>query len=442
MNNVTRRCFLGAASALSYSRVSGANDRVRMGYIGLGNRGDQVHDAFLEFGDAQTVAICDLREDYLDLAARKSRGEPARYRDYRRLIEDKNVDAVAIATPDHWHALMFIDSCNAGKDVYVEKPFSLTVVEGRRMVEVAERTKRIVQVGLQRRSSKMLQEAAEFVRSGGIGHVTVAKGHHLQNEWPGGIGNLPDAAPPSEQEWDQWLGPAPKMPYNRNRTYYRFRWFYNYSGGQVTNFGVHYVDMLRWCLGQDAPTAVTAMGGNYAIEDNREVPDTAEILWEWPGKTLMVFSQYNASNAPANPGNREMELRGTRGTMYIDLNGWEVVPQRVTDVHVPARTPVDRVTERGYNASRRTLIEPKEMKGHVDNMAHARNFLDCVKARNRKTNCDALTGHLSTSGPLIGNIALRTKSYLEWDAKNERFTNNAAANKLLHYQYRAPYKLG
>jgi hypothetical protein len=156
---------------------------------------------------------------------------------------------------------------------------------------------------------------------------------------------------------------------------------------------------------------------------------------------MVVFSQYNANNAPANPNGREMELRGTKGTMYIDLNGWEIVPQRVTEANVPARTPVDRDVERSYNPSKKTAIEPRSVKGRVDNMAHVRNFLDCVKARSLKTNCDALSGHISTSGPLIGNIALKTKSYLEWDAKAEKFTNNAAANKLLHYQYRAPYKL-
>jgi predicted dehydrogenase len=413
-----------------------------MGYIGLGNRGDQVHDAFLEFGDAETVAICDLREDYMDLAAKKSRGTPTRYLEYRRLIEDKNVDAVMIGTPDHWHAVMFIDACKAGKDVYVEKPLSLTVHEGRRMVEVADGTKRVVQVGLQRRSSPMLKEAAEFVRSGGIGRVTVAKGFHLSNEWPKGIGAPGAATAPSAAEWDRWLGPAPRVAYNPNRMYYRFRGFRDYSGGQVTNFGVHYVDMLRWCLGQDAPNAVTAMGGKYVVQDDREVPDTAEVLWEYPGPTLMVFNQYNANSAAANPPGTEMELRGTRGTMYIDLNGWSVVPQKTTEVHVPARTPVDRQTERGYNPSKKASMEPREVKGRVNNQAHARNFLDCVKARNRNTNCDTLTGHLSTSGPLIGNIALRTKSYLEWDSKKERFTNNEAANKWLHYEYRAPYKLG
>jgi predicted dehydrogenase len=441
---LTRRDFTraaGLATALSYSRVLGANDRVRIGYIGLGNRGDQVHDAFLEHGDQETAAICDLREDYLDFAARKSRANPKRYKDYRRLLEDREIDAVAIATPDHWHALMMIDACNAGKDVYVEKPLSLTVVEGRKMVEAAERTRRVVQVGIHRRSAAFLKEDAEFVRSGGIGHVTVAKGYHVLNEWPLGIGNPPDTAPPSEEQWDQWLGPAPKVPYNKNRTYYRFRWFYNYSGGQLTNFGVHYMDMLRWCLGQDAPRAVTALGGKYVVGDNREIPDTLEVLWQFDGPTLVVFSQYNANAAGGNIQGSEMELRGTKGTMYIHSNRWEVVPEQIADAEVPDRTPLDREHERGWARSRKPAMEGRSAKGSADTAFHARNFLDCVKSR-AKCNCDILTGHLSTSATLIGNIALKTKSYLEWDARAERFTNNDAANRLLSYRYRAPYKLG
>src|SRR5689334_24253540 len=222
MTAVTRRQFsqTAAATALGYSRILGANDRVGVGYIGLGNRGDQVHDAFLEHGDAQTVAVCDLRDDYMDFAVKKSRATPKKYKEYKKLIEDKDVNAVVIATPDHWHALMFIDACNVGKDVYVEKPLSLTVVEGRKMVEAAERTRRVSQVGTQRRSTASLKEAAEFVRSGGIGKVTVAKSWHIGNTWPNGIGNPPDGDPPDPKEWDRWLGPAPKVPYNKNRMYY------------------------------------------------------------------------------------------------------------------------------------------------------------------------------------------------------------------------------
>ena len=444
MTSVSRRDFAKAASvatALSYSRILGANDRVRMGFIGLGNRGDQVHDAFLEHGDSQTVAICDLRDDYLDLAAKKSRGIPARYQDYKKLLDDRNVDAVAIATPDHWHALMFIDACNAGKDVYVEKPLSLTVVEGRRMVETAGRTNRVVQVGIQRRSAKFCHEAAEFVRSGGLGKVTVAKGFHIQNEWPHGIGNAPDSAAPDERTWDQWLGPAPKVPYNKNRTFYNFRWFFDYSGGQMTNFGVHYVDMLRWCLDKDAPHAVTVMGGKYAVEDNREIPDTCEALWEYDGPSLMVFEQYNANSAPGNAKGSDMEVRGTKGTLYLYSNRWEVAPERVTEKLFGARTPLDRETEKSYAPSKRQLIQPAGGQGSLDTAFHTRNFLDCVKTR-AKCNCDIVTGHLSTSATLIANISLRTKSYLEWDAKAEKFSNNPAANKYLSYRYRAPYKLG
>ncbi len=444
MENISRRDFARGASlatALSYSRILGANDRIRMGFIGLGNRGDQVHDAFLEHGDSQTVAVCDLREDYMDFAVKKSRGNPKKYSDYRKLLEDKNVDAVAIATPDHWHALMFVDACRAGKDVYVEKPLSLTVAEGRRMVQVAEETKRVVQVGIHRRSVKSLKEAADFVRSGGIGQVTVAKGYHVQNEWPNGIGNVPNSPPPNEKEWEMWLGPAPKVPYNRNRTYYNFRWFYDYSGGQITNFGVHYMDMIRWALGIDTPKAVVAMGGKYAVKDNREIPDTCEVLWDFGG-VMVIFVQYNACGVAPNLKDAEIEIRGTKGTMFLSSGSWEVVPDRTTETLFGYRTPLDRSIERGYSASKKPAMEaPKPVKSRADTTWHARNFLDCVKTR-AKCNCDILTGHLSTSATILGHIALRTKSYLEWDGKAERFTNNPAANKYLSYQYRAPYKLG
>ena len=445
---LTRRDFArstGLATALSYSRIAGANDRIRMGFIGIGNRGDQVHGAFLEYGDSQTVAVSDLRDDYMDFAAKKSRSNPTKYKDYRKLLEDKNVDAVAIATPDHWHALMFIDACNAGKDAYIEKPLSLTIVEGRKMVETAQRTNRVVQVGTQRRSAAVVKEAVDFVRSGGLGRVTVARCYDIQNEWPKGIGKPADGPPPSEAEWDQWLGPAPKVPYNLNKTYYKFRWFRDYSGGQLTNFGVHYLDTIRWALGVDSPKKVMAIGGKYVIDDNRDIPDTMEVLWEFDGPTgptLVTFSQINANGSPGNAQGAEIELRGTKGTMFIHQNRWEVVPERITETTKFALSPLDRESPRSYGSSKKAMIEGKLVKGSVwaDN-GHARNFLDCVKSRG-KCNADIVTGHFSTSIPLLGNIALRTESALKWDARTERFTNNPAANRLLSYQYRAPYKLG
>ncbi len=446
MKSLTRREFTktvalaSTTAALSQFRVLGANERVRLGFIGLGNRGDQVLDAFLKHQDAEVVAICDLYQPYLDFAAKKIGTSPKQFKAYRRLLEVKDLDAVVIATPDHWHALQTIHACEAGKDVYVEKPLSLCVAEGRRMVEAVRRHNRVCQVGIHRRSAPVCQEAAELVRSGALGKITVARAFHIQNEWPTGIGNPSDGNPPPDVDWETWLGPAPKRAYNQNRTFYRFRWFYDYSGGQLTNFGVHYLDFIHWALGQTAPLAVTAMGGKFAIEDNREIPDTLEVLWQYPGGTLVTFSQYNASAAPASLPGVEIEFRGTKGTLYLKGNSAEVVPEEVPSVEFPAQNPLDRSLGRRYQTDRKRLIESKKLTGDQDTSRHARNFLDCVKSR-AKCNCDIETGHRSTSATLIANIAHKTKSHLEWDARAEKFTNHPAANKLLRYDYRAPYRL-
>lgn len=447
MSKITRRRFgksaalAGVGTALASSRVLGANERIRLGFIGLGNRGDQVLDAFLEHKDCEVVAICDIYQPYLDFAAKKIGGNPQQFRDYRRLLERNDVDAVVINTPDHWHALQTIHACDAGKDVYVEKPLSLCVVEGRRMVEAARRNKRVTQVGLHRRSSPYCREAAEFIRKDGIGKVMVARAFHVQNEWPRGIGNPADEEPPADFDWDAWLGPAPRRRYNKNRTFYRFRWFYDHSGGQLTNFGVHYLDMIHWALGQDAPLAVAAMGGKFAIADNREVPDTMEVMWQYPGDTLVTFSQFNATAQPASAiRNCEIEFRGTKGTLYLLSNGFEVVPDNIIPNEFPARTPVDRNLERGYRVGAKPQIQPRQEKGSAPTNLHARNFLDCVRSR-QVCNCDIEVGHRDTSAALIGNIAHKCRALLEWDAKAERFTNNAEANRMLSYEYRAPYKL-
>lgn len=446
MTEVTRRRFAktavaaGLATTLSAGRVLGASERVRLGFIGLGNRGDQVLDAFLVHKDCEVVAVCDLYQPYLDFASHKIGGSPQQFKDYRSLLDRKDIDAVVIATPDHWHALQTIHACMASKDVYVEKPLSLCVMEGRRMVDAARKHERVTQVGLQRRSSSFCREAAELVRQGAIGKVTVARAFHIQNEWPQGIGKPANSEPPAELDWDAWLGPAPKVPYNLNRSFYRFRWFYDYSGGQLTNFGVHYLNMIHWALGHDAPLAVTAMGGKFVMEDNREIPDTLEVLWTYPGNTLVSFSQYNASSAPAGLKGGEIEFRGTKGTLYLQGSGYEIVPEMVTPNEFAARSPVDRNREKGWRTGAKPLIEAKQGKGKQDTADHARNFLDCVRSRQR-CHCDIETGHRDTSAALIGNIAHRTKSYLEWDGSTEQFTNHPSANRYLSYAYRPPYAL-
>ena len=445
MSNLTRRGFTASALAglgtgLTAVHALRASDRVRLGFIGLGNRGDQVLDAFLQHKDAEVVALCDIYQPYLDFASKKVGTNPQQFRDYRKLLERKDLDAVVICTPDHWHALMTVHACAAGKDVYVEKPLSLCVAEGRRMVEAAREHRRVVQVGIQRRSAGYCKEVADLIRGGGIGKVTAVRCFHIQNEWPKGIGNPPDGEPPAGFDWDAWLGPAPKKRYNKNRAFYRFRWFYDYSGGQLTNFGVHYLAQIHWALGVEAPRTVTALGGRFANYDNREVPDTLEVLWHYPGNTLVTFSQFNATAQPGAARPCEIEFRGTRGTLYFSTSGYEVVPDLVLPNEFTARTPVDRAQERNYRKGGKRLIEPKKVAARIKDADHARNFLDSVKSR-KTPSCDVEFGHRVTTAALLGNIALKTRSVLDWDGKAERFTNSAAANKLLSYEYRKPYRL-
>ena len=468
---ITRRqfnkvaAFVGVSGAVAATHAAPATRRaattastspagaIRVGFIGVGNRGDQVLNAFLAQEDVRIVAVCDLYQPYLDFAAKKiaERGGAApelTTKDYRQLLDRKDIDAVVVNTPDHWHALQVVQACRAGKDVYVEKPLSLTVAEGRAMVTAARQNKRLVQVGVQRRSSPGCREMVEFLRAGGIGTITTARAFHIQNEFPHGIGRPEDSQAPKEIDWDTWVGPAPMRPYNPNRTLYRFRWFYDYSGGQVTNTGVHYLDLIRWALGEDAePVSVAAMGGKLADFDNREVPDTLEAMWTFRRaadgrQALVTFSQYNASGAGAAARPCEIEFRGTKGTCYYRGDSFEVVPETGTTREYPILSPLDRAATKGWR-SEQPLIEPRPRRDAAERrdptVAHVRDFLDCVKSR-KTPSCDVEYGHRCTSAALIGNIAHRTRSFLDWDAKAERVTNNASANKLLTYVYRKPYE--
>jgi predicted dehydrogenase len=448
---ITRRTFSQAALAAGTlaalgptARPAGANDRVRVGFVGVGNRGDQLLDAFTSHKDADIVALCDLYEPYLAPANKKAGGQAKLYHDYRQLLDRKDLDAAVVATPDHWHALIFVDACRAGKDVYCEKPLSLTIGEGRTMANVAKETGRISQVGLHRRSARYVQEAVELLRSGAIGQITEAKCYHLRNEFPLGIGNPPDCDPPPGLDWDRWLGPAAKVPYNPNRCLYKFRWFWEYSGGQLTNFGTHYLDVIQWALNQDAPRGVMALGGKYAVHDNRQIPDTMEVVWEYD-KCLVTFSQINANRSPANKTGAEMEFRGTKGTLFLNEgSGYEIVPERIVQRELPALSPIARAENTAQARAVQAVIKPQSAKNVGSNpahtAAHARNFLDCVRSR-QATHCPVEIGHRSTSATLLAKMSFLRGRHLAWDAHAERVTNDEDANRLLSYDYRAPWKL-
>jgi predicted dehydrogenase len=430
-----------AATAARAGRVLGANDRVRLGCIGIGYRGVQVLNAFLTHKDAEIVALCDVYEPYLNGQFDKIHphfkeltyrvpsklpdfgGPVERHKDFRRIIDKKDIDAVIIATPDHWHAVQTIMACDAGKDVYIEKPLSLTLREGRRMVQAARRNNRVVQVGTQRRSSKLYAQLAELVQSGAIGKVTVARAGLTDNMSPLGIGKVPDSAPPEGLNWDMWLGPRAERPFNLNILPYKFRWWNLYSS-QMANWGAHYLDAMRWIARETAPASISAHGGIYTVEDCRTNPDTAEVIFEHASGLLTIFSTFEASGQPLLKTG-EIEIRGTLGTVYASMNRIEVIPERggAFQDTKPRMKPLVLSNKDGYF--------------QLDT-SHARNFLDCVKSRNRP-NCDVEEGHRSTSYALLANIALATKSRLDWDAQAERFTNNEAANALLDYEYRQPW---
>jgi predicted dehydrogenase len=299
----------------------------------------------------------------------------------------------------------------------------------------------VTQVGLHRRSSANIREAVELIRKGTIGKVTVAKCYHLRNEFPNGIGNPADSDPPEGLNWDMWLGPAPKVPFNPNRCLYKFRWFSDYSGGQLTNFGTHYLDVIQWALGHDAPKGVLAAGGKFAVRDNRDIPDTLEVVWEYPGGTLVTFSQYNANHSWGNSRGWEVEFRGTKGTLLMqEGQGYVILPEQVRTRDLPALSPLHRKENAEQARAVQTAMKGRAAQGRADTADHTRNFLDCIKS-GKPTNCPVAVGHRSTAATLLGKLALHRGRYLAWDARKERVTNDEEANRLLNYEYRAPWRL-
>ncbi len=406
---------------------TGANDRIRLGFIGVANRGGQLISAFQAHQDMEIVALCDVHGAVLQAAKERLGGKPDTYEDFRKMLDRQDIDAVVIATPDHWHAIQTIEACKAGKDVYVEKPVSITIREGRRMVEVARETKRVVTVGLHRRSAPLYAQAAELVGRGGIGHVSVARTYHRSNLYPKGIGHEPPSDPPADLNWDMWLGPRAMRPFQATIAPYKFRWWTPYSS-QTANNGVHFFDCIRWITGDEAPTSVCAMGGRYVVDDDRTIPDTLHVTFQFPAGRLLNFGMYESSGNRTLPREGYFEIRGTQGTMYCGDRQFEVVPEQGGQFQDPKpRMEPMLVKEEGGNQNHTAL--------------HARNFLDCIRSR-EKPNCDIEEGHRSTLMAHLSHISQTLGKRIEWDPVAEKITNCPEANDLLHYEYRAPWKLG
>jgi predicted dehydrogenase len=420
---------LAMSAGPAVRNVLGANERLSIGLIGAGGMGQANLRDFLRTGQVDCLAVVDPYEPNLDAAVVLTNGAAKRYKDFREILDRKDIDAVVIATPDHWHAIPMIMACDAGKDVYVEKPLSHTVAEGRRMVEAATRSKRVVQVGTQQRSGEHFQKAVELVRSGKIGKVTLAETWIHGNQYPEGIDNPPDTDAPSWFDYNLWLGPAPYRPYNRNRTLYNFRWFWDYSGGILTDWGTHLLDVVHWAMGVEAPRTIQATGGKFLLDDNRETPDTLEVIYEYPaspasGKEFLVRFSNRVTNGHGPDGHTYgIQFCGTDGTLFIDRSGYTLWPE-------PARVGPERVATSSVTKG----------ESSAQHYPHVLNFLDCVRSR-QKTNSEVETTHRSTSAGLLGVISYKLGRKLTWDAEREQFPADAEGNRLLSKEYRKPWRL-
>jgi predicted dehydrogenase len=432
-----------AVSAISAQRVLGANERVGIGVIGFGLVGRIHTRSFHGLPGSQVVAVADTFKPRLEAAGQLVGSGAKLYADFRRLLEDKNVDAVVVATPDHWHALMCMMACAAGKDVYVEKPLTLFVREGAWMLDVAQRHKRVVQVGTQQRSAPHYQKARELIRSGRLGQLVSVQCSYFRNVAPG-FGNPVDQAPPPDLNYEMWLGPAPKRPYNPNRAIYHFRWFWDYSGGQMTNLGQHSLDVVHWCIDMKGPKAVTSAGGRLYLKDNCEVPDVQDTIIEYPGfQAVVQFHECAAGGVASGMGG--LAFHGDKGTMILGRDGYEIIPdKKEKPVNIVAKIigghPVGG-PQPEPEESEQTWTEPAkdktgDWKGqYVD---HAKNFLECVKSR-KQPNSNLKSGHEVASVCHLANISLKLGRKLRWDSEKEQVIGDSEADEMLLRPYRAPW---
>ena len=431
MEGATRRSLLQSGAALTAAlftgRVAGANERVRVGFIGLGRMGQGNVRTCQRIPDFDVTALCDVYGPHLEKAAGMAPGAKL-YKDFRELIAAKDVDAVCLSTPDHWHAYMTVEACKAGKDVYVEKPISVVVEEGRVMVQAARKYKRVVQVGTQQRSGTHFAQARDLVRAGRLGKISFVRTWNYGNQYPEGIGSPPDGEPPPDLDWDMWLGPARKVPFNPNRfgvdpkEFSHFRWFWDYAGGMVTDWAIHLIDIVLWAMDAAGPTAITASGGKFHIQDNRETPDTMQVTWEFPGWVCVYEDRILNGQSMFGQGYGIL-FHGTDGTLFVDRSRYQLIPER---------------RGRGEAAVDRT--EPAEGKSSNNHsLAHWENFLASIRSRELPVS-DIEQGHRSTAMALLGNVAYRSRQRVDWDPQTET-TSNKEARPYLRREYRRPWKL-
>lgn len=414
-----------ALTAAQWSRVMGANDRVHVGVVGLGGRGQDHVRNYLQIAGAQITALCDVNQAALEraqTAVRKQEGaDPKGYADMRKLFEDKNVDAVSMPLPNHWHALATIWACQAGKDVYCEKPASHNVWEGTKMVEAARKYKRMVQIGSQSRSIPHKMAAMKLLKEGAIGEVYLAKGLCFKRRKS--IGKMPDLpTPPAGVDWDLFLGPAPMRPFNELRFKYNWHWFWDTGNGDIGNQGVHEMDVARWGLGVEWPKSVVSTGGKFAYDDMQETPNTQFATFDYGGKEI----QFEVRGLLTGSEGGLMKRGGNVvGDLFYGTDGWMAVDGSGFQVY------------KGESSEK--TMEEKATPG-VETKAHMENFLTACRSRNHTDlTADIEVGAISAALCHLANISYRTGKKLNFDGKTLKFLADADANKMLSRDYRKPF---
>lgn len=409
----------------SSSRRLAPSDTVVVGLIGCRNQGYwDFHHALRQPG-VVCGGICDVDQSVLETRAldvEKLTGKkPRLFHDFREMLDDQEIDAVMIGTPDHWHALQATLACEAGKDVYVEKPMANSIEESRAIVRSARHYHRIVQVGQQQRSGPHFAEVVSLIQAGRIGKIRHVK---LWANFFYGMADkkIPDEPPPEGFDYDLWLGPAPQKPYNANRVHRFWRFHWDYGGGLMTDWGVHLLDIPLWALQINAPPrSVTSIGGIFAYPDRAlETADTQTVLYEFDDFNMVWEHTGGIQHGPYGR-HYGIAFVGTDGTLVLDRAGWEL--------HAEVQDGVPR-----------TESVPLQKSTGESHEAHVRNFIECVRSRN-EPNCTVEAGYLAAIYAHLGNIAYRTRSRLTWDAQTRQFQNNEPANKLLLPTYRAPWRL-
>jgi predicted dehydrogenase len=427
-----RNASLGLATGLALPNLflnrtraaTGQNpsELIRLGAIGCGGQGNSNIGALMK----NVIALCDVDQKHLqETKARveKANGtQVATYGDHRRLLENKDIDAVVVSTPDHWHALASADALVAGKDVYCEKPLTLTIQEGQVLVQLARRHKRVFQTGSQQRSDAKFVKACEFIRNGRIGQVKrVLVGlpgvNYAERAKPLSV---PDSEPPAELNYDLWLGPAPYRPYNRNRVHYLFRFFWDYSGGQMTNWGAHHLDITQWALGMDDSGPVAIEGsGQWNKDKFYETPETFHVTYRYANGTVVEC------NSGGNKYKMGATFEGEKGTIYVNRGALTFDPESLQ--------------EEALKESELRLYPALQTYAKLRSAHHA-NWLDCIKTRKLPV-CDVAVGHRSATVCHLGSIAVRTGKRIQWDPAREEVVGDAELAKWTTKAYRAPWRL-